>query len=575
MKPAACYLRCSTDAQEESVPAQRKQIERFAAERGFEVVEEFVDDGLSGTSTDRPRLQDLIEACEDNRVWGTIFIWDRSRLGRPEDPVDLLTITSRISKAGKTIVPVHGAQPTGDKMMDVLLQTLEFGQAGKESIKKSRDVLRGQRRAAEAGSFAGGSPPYGFDAQYEMGGVPIRRVRYGPGRGLKQNVSLDGKTIISKLPKGRVRMAGEKRTFVPSSPERVEIVRRIFREYAAGAPIWSIIVSLNEKGVSSPYGGSWGTTTIKHMLENPAYKGTLTWNRSSRAKFYQATANEKITRVEGRAAFRQRNPQEYWTLTDGVCEGLVTVEEWEAANARLRTARETPGAFRGQGSKSSFLASGIMFCGCGAHLSGASSHKKKNPAIVYRYYRCTTARTKGLAVCAAKLVRADVIDGYLERRIRELYHEPAVRSKLWREIGNQLDEALDVALDDKREKDPGEESVKIDTQITRIVNAIAEGVLNSAEAKDKLSALREEKAHLQRTAALTIPVVDSRKLRNRILEAAKKALRDEAALWEHATPELRKQIVRAHVKTMHVDHGKGELRTEFYPIDILSLNNTC
>ncbi|PJA74533.1 recombinase, partial [bacterium CG_4_9_14_3_um_filter_65_15] len=48
--PAAIYLRRSTDRQEKSLGDQRKEILRYAAEHGFEVLAEFVDDGVSGTS---------------------------------------------------------------------------------------------------------------------------------------------------------------------------------------------------------------------------------------------------------------------------------------------------------------------------------------------------------------------------------------------------------------------------------------------------------------------------------------------------------------------------------------------
>ena len=48
--PAAVYLRRSTDRQEKSLEDQRKEIIRYAAEHGFGIVAEFVDDGVSGTS---------------------------------------------------------------------------------------------------------------------------------------------------------------------------------------------------------------------------------------------------------------------------------------------------------------------------------------------------------------------------------------------------------------------------------------------------------------------------------------------------------------------------------------------
>jgi DNA invertase Pin-like site-specific DNA recombinase len=47
--PAVAYLRCSTDEQtEQSIPAQRQAIQRYAAEKGYRIIREYVDDGISG-----------------------------------------------------------------------------------------------------------------------------------------------------------------------------------------------------------------------------------------------------------------------------------------------------------------------------------------------------------------------------------------------------------------------------------------------------------------------------------------------------------------------------------------------
>ena len=43
-RPAAIYLRRSTDKQEQSIPDQRREVTRYADEHGFSIVAEFVDD---------------------------------------------------------------------------------------------------------------------------------------------------------------------------------------------------------------------------------------------------------------------------------------------------------------------------------------------------------------------------------------------------------------------------------------------------------------------------------------------------------------------------------------------------
>ena len=49
-KPVVLYLRRSTSLQDQSIASQRDYLKRYAAENGLEVVGEYVDDAVSGTS---------------------------------------------------------------------------------------------------------------------------------------------------------------------------------------------------------------------------------------------------------------------------------------------------------------------------------------------------------------------------------------------------------------------------------------------------------------------------------------------------------------------------------------------
>ena len=65
---AVGYLRRSTDRQEQSIPDQRKAIERYAAEHGLELARFFVDDAISGTSaTKRPAFLEMVGQAQQER----------------------------------------------------------------------------------------------------------------------------------------------------------------------------------------------------------------------------------------------------------------------------------------------------------------------------------------------------------------------------------------------------------------------------------------------------------------------------------------------------------------------------
>lgn len=67
----ALYVRVSTDKQAElgmSLDAQSAELERYCAERGWDVVETFVDAGFSGKDTDRPAFQRLLTAIREGGI---------------------------------------------------------------------------------------------------------------------------------------------------------------------------------------------------------------------------------------------------------------------------------------------------------------------------------------------------------------------------------------------------------------------------------------------------------------------------------------------------------------------------
>ena len=84
-KITALYERLSRDDDQQgesnSIANQKKLLESYAAQHGFQNIVHFTDDGISGTRFDRPGFLDMMKQVESGNV-EYLCIKDMSRLGR-------------------------------------------------------------------------------------------------------------------------------------------------------------------------------------------------------------------------------------------------------------------------------------------------------------------------------------------------------------------------------------------------------------------------------------------------------------------------------------------------------------
>ena len=81
----ALYCRLSRDdamqGESDSIANQKAQLARYATDHGFANQHFFVDDGVSGTTFNRPGFLDMMAEVEAGRV-ATVIVKDMSRFGR-------------------------------------------------------------------------------------------------------------------------------------------------------------------------------------------------------------------------------------------------------------------------------------------------------------------------------------------------------------------------------------------------------------------------------------------------------------------------------------------------------------
>ncbi len=150
----------------------------------------------------------------------------------------LAEVMDRLSRDQEDIAGIFKRMPYADVKMFALSEGevthLHVGLKGTMNALFLKDLAdktrRGQRGRVEAGKSGGGNV-YGYDVvkKFDANGEPIR-----------------GDRTINEL--------------------QAEVVRRIFRDYAAGKSAKTIAFALNKEGIPAPSGGDWG---VQHDQRQP------------------------------------------------------------------------------------------------------------------------------------------------------------------------------------------------------------------------------------------------------------------------------------------------------------------
>ena len=152
-KKAAIYVRVSTDKQ--TVENQVRELKQIAERRGWQVVEEYHDAGISGAKgrESRPGLDQMLRDAS-RRKFDVIMAWAIDRLGR--SLIDLLGTIQTLEACGVDLYldqqSIDTTTPAGKLMFQVCGAFAEF----ERSMIQQR-VRAGLKRAAEKGNFPGRS----------------------------------------------------------------------------------------------------------------------------------------------------------------------------------------------------------------------------------------------------------------------------------------------------------------------------------------------------------------------------------------------------------------------------------
>jgi site-specific DNA recombinase len=180
MKRAVAYLRVSSkkqakrDGREEglSIPAQRDLVVKHVSDKGWTLVDEYVEPGRSGRTADRPALRAMLDRIAAQRDVDVVVMHKFDRFAR--NAGDHLSIRSALQRYGVTLVSVAEPieQNAAGKMIEGLLAVL----AEHYSDNLSAEVKKGQVQKARMGGFPHLAPLGYLNVRKKVNGVEVAYI---------------------------------------------------------------------------------------------------------------------------------------------------------------------------------------------------------------------------------------------------------------------------------------------------------------------------------------------------------------------------------------------------------------
>ena len=301
-KITALYCRLSRDDElagdSNSIVNQKVILKKYAEDNGFLNIEFYVDDGVSGTTFDRPDFNRMIADVESGRI-GTIIIKDMSRFGRdylkvgyyteimfPEADVRFIAINNGIDSANQA-----------DSDFTPFLNIINEWYA-KDTSKKIRAVFKSK---GQSGKPLCTNPPYGY----------------------------------IKAPEDKLHWIIDEKA--------AEVVRDIFRLCMAGFGPTQIAKQLENRCIDTPtvHLRKMGINTPARPPENPyAWSARTVADILAKMEYLGHTVNFKTSKKSYKSKVKILNNPEDWLVFKNTHEAIIDEGTKELAKELRQSQKE-------------------------------------------------------------------------------------------------------------------------------------------------------------------------------------------------------------------------------------------
>jgi len=229
------YCRVSTENQKEegTIDLQVNSIKEFCNKLGYELVEVFKDDGISGGLENRPALAEMFTFLEEkSKDVKAVIIWKLDRLAR-----DLYIQEHLIKKLESLKIRLISTKEANLDSDDPMRKAFRQFMGIVSELEKSFITMRlsgGRIQKAKRGQYAGGRVAFGYSSK-------------------------NNELIVNS--------------------QEITVIQMIFRlKRNNHLSINSIAKLLNSQKIPTKNGKIWYPSTVNYILKNQIYRGFYSYN---------------------------------------------------------------------------------------------------------------------------------------------------------------------------------------------------------------------------------------------------------------------------------------------------------
>lgn len=347
----ALYCRLSrddgVDKESNSIINQREMLKRYAKEHGFPVYDEYIDDGFSGTTFNRPALNRMFEDIEAGNI-NVVLVKDMSRLGR-NNALFMYYVEEVFPNLDIRFIAINDMVDTGQEDNEIMpFKSVLNEYYARDTSKKIRSS---KRTTALNGGFTGSFAPYGYLIDPED----------------KQKLIIDPETAPTVKRIFELSKEGNSTHQIARILCKDEVlIPRAYRAKKKGTLEQS-------KGFKFPT--DWVGKNVKMILDNQVYLGHMVSHKTQTKSF----KNKKLVKV----------PKEDWIIVKNTHEAIIDEETFEIVQKFIHVKKKPTKT----GKPNIFV--GLVKCpDCGRNLAYSNPNGKEARFRCRTYVRntnlCTT-----------------------------------------------------------------------------------------------------------------------------------------------------------------------------------------